>query len=110
MARIDEIQEAIARIRMYTDNYDAVQREPEDNEEDLDETPVDPLDSAHWAFGAPVPGRLVNSRALEEANSHSPAFANFDFRLREFISQTFPEEYIKYEDTIMELWLASFSM
>jgi hypothetical protein len=41
MARIDEIQEAIARIQMYIDNYDAVQREPEDNEEDLDETPVE---------------------------------------------------------------------
>ncbi|KAF8142215.1 hypothetical protein K438DRAFT_2114720 [Mycena galopus ATCC 62051] len=101
MTRIDEIQEAVARIRMYINNYDAAQHEPEDNEEDLDETPLDPLDSAHWAFGAPVPGHLVNSRALEEANNHSPTFVNFDFRLREFISETFPEEYIKYEDTIM---------
>jgi hypothetical protein len=34
-------------------------------------------------------------------NGDSPAFKNFELRLREFISDTFPEEYIKYEDTIM---------
>ncbi|KAF7347043.1 hypothetical protein MVEN_01458100 [Mycena venus] len=100
MARIDEVQEAIARIRMTIDNYDESQRESEENEE-LDESPVDVQDSAHWAFGAPVSGRLVNSRALEELNDSSPAFGNFDFRLREFVSETFPEEHIKYEDTIM---------
>ncbi|KAJ7077335.1 hypothetical protein C8R44DRAFT_896304 [Mycena epipterygia] len=101
MSRFDETQEAIARIRMAIDNYDKSQREAEENDEELDETPVDPQDTAHWAFGAPVPGRLMNSKALAELNRDSPAFENFDFRLREFISETFPEEYIKYEDTIM---------
>jgi hypothetical protein len=42
----------------------------------------------------------MNSRSLEDANRGSPAFGNFDFRLRQFISDTFPEEYIKFEDTI----------
>ncbi|KAJ7885741.1 hypothetical protein B0H14DRAFT_3734854 [Mycena olivaceomarginata] len=90
MSRIDETQEAIARTRMAIDNHDKSQTEPEE----VDETPVESLD-------APVPGRLVTSRTLEEDNSGSPAFRNFDLRLREFISETFPEEYIKYEDTIM---------
>ncbi|KAJ7746517.1 hypothetical protein B0H14DRAFT_2406480 [Mycena olivaceomarginata] len=97
MSRIDETQEAIARTRMAIDNHDKSQTEPEE----VDETPVESLDGAHWTFRAPVPGRLVTSRTLEEDNSGSPAFRNFDLRLREFISETFPEEYIKYEDTIM---------
>ncbi|KAJ7803091.1 hypothetical protein B0H14DRAFT_2384902, partial [Mycena olivaceomarginata] len=101
MSRFDETQEAIARIRMTIENYDKSQHEAEEKDEELDETPVDPQDTAHWAFGAPVPGCLINSRALEELNGDSPAFENFDFRLREFISDTLPEEYIKYEDTIM---------
>ncbi|KAJ7711019.1 hypothetical protein B0H14DRAFT_2645981 [Mycena olivaceomarginata] len=79
MSRFDETQEAIARIRMTIDNYDKSQHEAEEKDEELDETPVDPQDTAHWAFGAPVPGRLINSRALEELNGDSPAFENFDF-------------------------------
>ncbi|KAJ7823350.1 hypothetical protein B0H14DRAFT_3730382 [Mycena olivaceomarginata] len=85
MSRIDETQEAIARTRMAIDNHDKSQTEPEEVTKPQ----------------APVPGRLVTSRTLEEDNSGSPAFRNFDLRLREFISETFPEEYIKYEDTIM---------
>ncbi|KAJ6472041.1 hypothetical protein C8R45DRAFT_936699 [Mycena sanguinolenta] len=67
----------------------------------VDETPVDPQTDAHWEFGAPVRGRFMNSRALEDINSASPFFANLDFRLRQFISDEFPEEHIKFEDTIM---------
>ncbi|KAJ7455773.1 hypothetical protein FB451DRAFT_1515464 [Mycena latifolia] len=92
MARIDETQEAIARIRMTIDNFDEAQREESD---ETDETPVDPQSTAHWAFGAPVPGRLINSRALEEANNGSLAFRNFDFGLRQFMSDTFPEERLR---------------
>ncbi|KAJ7760761.1 hypothetical protein B0H14DRAFT_3595391, partial [Mycena olivaceomarginata] len=65
MSRIDETQEAIARTRMAIDNHDKSQTEPEE----VDETPVESLDGAHWTFGAPVPGRLVTSRTLEEDNS-----------------------------------------
>ncbi|KAJ7092944.1 hypothetical protein B0H15DRAFT_938487 [Mycena belliarum] len=100
MNRIDETQEAIARIRMTIDNDDKATHESEDTDHNIDETPVDPEADAHWAFGAPVPGRLINSLAFEDANNGS-AFRNFDFRLRRFISDTFPEERIKYEDTIM---------
>ncbi|KAJ7114378.1 hypothetical protein C8R44DRAFT_630272 [Mycena epipterygia] len=101
MSRIDETQEAIARIRMTIDNYDERQHKLQDSDDSVDETPVDPQASAHWAFGAPVPGRLVNSRALEGTNAGSALFRNFDFRLRQFISDEFPEEHIKYEDTIL---------
>ncbi|KAJ7822282.1 hypothetical protein B0H14DRAFT_3089030 [Mycena olivaceomarginata] len=54
MSRFDETQEAIARIRMTIDNYDKSQHEAEEKDEELDETPVDPQDTAHWAFGAPM--------------------------------------------------------
>ncbi|KAJ7125922.1 hypothetical protein C8R44DRAFT_702274 [Mycena epipterygia] len=100
MARIDETQEAIARIRMNIDNYDRAQREADDLD-DVDETPVDPQNTAHWAFGTPFSGRLMNSRAVEDANTGSAAFQDFDFRLRQFISDMYPAENIRYEDTIM---------
>ncbi|KAJ6451401.1 hypothetical protein C8R45DRAFT_1124863 [Mycena sanguinolenta] len=101
MSRIDETQEAMARIRMNINNYDKAVQKTQDSDDTVDETPVDPQTDAHWAFGAPMPGRLMNSRALEEANSASPFFANLDFRLRQFISDEFPGERIKFEDTIM---------
>ncbi|KAJ7769544.1 hypothetical protein B0H14DRAFT_3116658 [Mycena olivaceomarginata] len=72
MSRIDEIQEAIARIRMTIDNDDRAQRGDPDDE--VDETLVDPQSTEHWAFGAPVPGRLLNSGTVEEAHRGSPAF------------------------------------
>ncbi|KAJ7318563.1 hypothetical protein DFH08DRAFT_714586, partial [Mycena albidolilacea] len=91
MSRYDETQEAIARIRMTINNY----KQSLCDSQDPDETPVDPEEGAYWAFGAPVPGRLINSLV-----SHLPTFRNFDFFLRQFISDTFPEEFIRYEDTI----------
>jgi hypothetical protein len=96
MLRYDETQEAIARIRMTINNY----KQSLCDSQDPDETPVDPEEGAHWAFGVPVPGRLINSWALKETSKDLPAFRNFDFLLRQFISDTFPEEFIRYEDTI----------
>jgi hypothetical protein len=110
MVRIDETQEAIARIRMTIDNHDKAIIEAaqagssantgEDEKEDEDESPVDPQATDHWTFGAPVPGRLINSRAIEDMEGRTPPFKNFDMRLRLFISETWPEEGIKFEDTI----------
>ncbi|KAJ7874554.1 hypothetical protein B0H14DRAFT_3106742 [Mycena olivaceomarginata] len=108
MSRIDETQEAIARTRMAIDNHDKSQTEPEE----VDETPVESLDGAHWTFGAPVPGRLVTSRTLEEDNRiyqvrryyHSWLFLN-SFGLL-FINyrqiQSFKCVYISYQS--MEDW------
>ncbi|KAK7035012.1 hypothetical protein R3P38DRAFT_3312187 [Favolaschia claudopus] len=103
MVRIDETHEALARIQMNVDNYDKFQAQvaAENSDDSVDEKPIDEQSNAHWAFGAPVPGRLVNSRALEELNRGSPLLINFDFRLRQFISKSFPDELISYEDTIM---------
>lgn len=86
---------------MNIDNFDKAQREADEYDENVDETPIDPHDTAHWAFGAPVPGGLVNSRLVEDANRGSPAFRNFDFRLRIFFSEAYPKENIRYEDTIL---------
>ncbi|KAJ6577876.1 hypothetical protein B0H19DRAFT_985472 [Mycena capillaripes] len=87
MSRIDETQEAMARIRMNINAYDEALRKLQDLDETIDETPIDPQTSAHWAFGAPT-------------NAGSVFFKDFDFRLRLFLSDEFPEEHIKYEDTI----------
>ncbi|KAJ6530201.1 hypothetical protein B0H19DRAFT_1082599 [Mycena capillaripes] len=95
--------QAIARIRMNIDKYDEARHKSQDSDDAVDETPVDPQTGAHWAFGAPVPGRIINSRVLEEVNAGSALFRDFDFRLRMFISDEFPEEYIKFEDTILSM-------
>ncbi|KAJ7204211.1 hypothetical protein C8J57DRAFT_1454650 [Mycena rebaudengoi] len=108
MVRIDETQEAMARIRMTINNYDksklktAESSDPDEarDDEEEDETPVDPQTTDHWTFGAPFPGRLMNSRAVEEMEGGSRPFANFDLRLRTFISTSWPEEGIKFEDMI----------
>ncbi|KAJ7764182.1 hypothetical protein DFH07DRAFT_770589 [Mycena maculata] len=68
---------SIARIRMTVDNLDRARHE------------ADPQDTAYWAFGASVPGGLVNSRLVQNANRGSPVFRNFDFRLRTFLSEVY---------------------
>ncbi|KAK6974980.1 hypothetical protein R3P38DRAFT_3335293 [Favolaschia claudopus] len=63
---IDEVQEAVARIRMEIDAHDLtiLRGEPDEN---VDETPVDPQSADHWALGAPVSGGVLNSNAYEDA-------------------------------------------
>lgn len=98
----------MARIQMTINNYDksklktAESSDPDEarDDEEEDETPVDPQTTDHWTFGAPFPGRLMNSRAVEEMEGGSRPFANFDLRLRTFISTSWPEEGIKFEDMI----------
>ncbi|KAJ7221503.1 hypothetical protein GGX14DRAFT_669953 [Mycena pura] len=101
MVRHDETQEAVARIRMNIDNYDAAERAALDYDAEVDETPVDPSDDAHWSFGAPVPGGMRNSRIVPCLMQNYPAFADFDYRLRQFIQEEHPDEGILLEDTIM---------
>ncbi|KAJ7897727.1 hypothetical protein B0H14DRAFT_2494751 [Mycena olivaceomarginata] len=101
MDRIDETQEAIARIRMAIDNYDK-QRAEDKQEEDIefDETPnASQFGSASWRFGAPE--RLFNSRSLEEfLKSVGFAVPNFDLMLRDFIAENFPGDCVAYEERI----------
>ncbi|KAK7025704.1 hypothetical protein R3P38DRAFT_2771950 [Favolaschia claudopus] len=64
-------QEAIARIRMNVDNFDKSQTKVA--AENLD---------AHWAFGAPLPGHLAKSRALEELTSGPTALGKKYLKLK----------------------------
>jgi hypothetical protein len=100
MDRIDETQEAIARIRMAIDKYDKQREEDERSDEDLEEKPrKSDLTSASWRFGAPE--RTTNSRAFHEdlkLTGHS--VMDFDSLLRDFIAEHFPGERVSYEQLI----------
>ncbi|KAJ7464184.1 hypothetical protein FB451DRAFT_1352911 [Mycena latifolia] len=101
MNRIDETQEAIARIRMEIDKYDKQCEEDERTEEpEVDEAPnTSQLTSASWRFGAP--DRLVNSRAFGDVlKSAGHQVDNFDLLLRDFVSEHFPGDRVSYEQQI----------
>lgn len=101
MARIDENQEAIARIRMAVDDDDKARaRQAKLGTDDGETISREPEQSKHWSFGSPS-GTRLNSRALERnlaATDHN--YASFDERLRCFITETIPEEAPRYEDSI----------
>ncbi|KAF8214604.1 hypothetical protein K438DRAFT_1562992 [Mycena galopus ATCC 62051] len=101
MDRIDETQEAIARIRMAIEKYDEQREEDEQEEEtELDDTPkLSQVNSASWRFGAP--GRLFNSGTLEEyLDSVGHPVHGFDLLLRDFITEQFPDDRVSYEQRI----------
>ncbi|KAJ7033041.1 hypothetical protein C8F04DRAFT_958197, partial [Mycena alexandri] len=101
MDRIDENQEALARIRMAVDRYD--DRRKEDEQEDdmeLDET-ASPgkLPSASWRFGSPE--RLVNSKSFEQSLELAGfRVHDFDLMLRDFIAEHYPADQVTYEECI----------
>jgi ribosomal protein L9 len=92
MNRIDETQEAIARIRMAIDKYDKQREDEQEEEAELDETQqTSRVHSVSWKFGAP--GRLFNSTTFEEyLNSVGIAAKEFDLMLRDFIADQFPDD------------------
>ncbi|KAJ7662424.1 hypothetical protein B0H14DRAFT_2658885 [Mycena olivaceomarginata] len=101
MDRIDETQEAIARIRMAIDKYDKQRKEDEQEEEpELDDAPKSSqVNSASWRFGAP--GRLFNSRTFKEyLDSIGHPVHEFDLLLRDFITEQFPDDRVSYEQHI----------
>ncbi|KAJ6525334.1 hypothetical protein B0H19DRAFT_1276131 [Mycena capillaripes] len=101
MDRIDETQEAIARIRMAIDRYDNQCMEDEREDEDVEENAsTSAVTSAPWRLGAPE--RITNSRAFAESLKSAGHFvADFDSMLRDLVSENFPEERgISYEQRI----------
>ncbi|KAJ7633731.1 hypothetical protein B0H17DRAFT_1023714 [Mycena rosella] len=94
MNRIDETQEAIARIRMAIDQHDQ-----QCEEGDVDSTPkFSRVTSASWRFGAA--GRIVNSNAFGVLKSAGCTVQNFDLMLRNFIAEHFPDDRVSYEQRI----------
>ncbi|KAJ7168011.1 hypothetical protein C8R46DRAFT_898867 [Mycena filopes] len=101
MDRIDETQEAIARIRMAIDKYEKQRKEDEQEDEpELDESSNQSSHSSvAWRFGAPE--RLANSRSFEQVlEDAGRPVKDFDFMLRDFIREQFPDERITYEQRI----------
>ncbi|KAK7034389.1 hypothetical protein R3P38DRAFT_3185238 [Favolaschia claudopus] len=100
MTRIDENQEAIARIRMAIDEYEKQCTLDEREDDDLEESSNDSaVTSASWRFGSPE--RKTNSRAFADilkALGHS--IGDFYTMLRDFIAETFPGERMTYEQHI----------
>ncbi len=110
MARIDEKQEAVARIRMAIDGDVAARAKIKaEADEDFEESalkpdlsvsswaPPDGINghSAHWMFGSPE--KPINTRAIGPGMSdlENPSFKDFDERLRDFLSVCLPDEAIR---------------
>ncbi|KAJ6493758.1 hypothetical protein DFH09DRAFT_1337978 [Mycena vulgaris] len=101
MNRVDETQEAIARIRMAIDKYDKQQEEDERaDEDDFDAAPkISVRTSASWRFGAPQ--RLTNSKAFEQfLVSAGHPVKHFDLMLRDFVAENFPGDRVSFEQHI----------
>jgi hypothetical protein len=103
MVRIDENQEAIARIRMAIDNDNrarTLQAQPGVEDCELAESPELYSDQRHWTFGSPN-GRRLDSREVERHSAPTDRdFISFDERLCTFITHCFPEEAPRYEELI----------
>ncbi|KAJ7215965.1 hypothetical protein GGX14DRAFT_359331, partial [Mycena pura] len=121
VCRLNEEQEAVARTRLFVDEFNAQlannagQLEPEEDGPTHEETaqfhaggsaraiPKSKLPPAaadnHWIFGSAL--RHGDSRSYEDLYAAGdPVFRDFDPRLRTFLHDQFPLEFLTYEDTI----------
>ncbi|KAJ7665851.1 hypothetical protein DFH06DRAFT_1268156 [Mycena polygramma] len=99
MTELDVIKEAMARIRMTLNRYDAeiteriteLAERTDMNSADIEETSDAPNDD-HWRLGSPQ--NLVDSRhAMKDALwINNQTRQTFDSDLRSFLQNTFPEE------------------
>lgn len=88
MARIDENQEVIARIRMLIDNYDKTRRFEDAEDEELpdeEEQHKCEVDQRHWSLGAP--DQATMARLLEQQFQQRPntLFRQFEWKLKSFL-------------------------
>ncbi|KAG6847873.1 hypothetical protein H0H93_005308 [Arthromyces matolae] len=115
MARIDETQEIVARIRMLIDNDkkapELQETQSDEDEGDLTELSEQPRSQTgpweppqtisgappHWKFGSP--SQRAESSDLESISEDSH-FVGFDEKLRTFLLEVVPEERLRFEDTI----------
>ena len=106
MVKIDENQEVIALIRMAIDNDKKAQAFQSQLDTDVEYCQTDSFLEQHWIFGSQS-GTKLNSRELEKEFAPSDHdFVSFDERLRSFITHSFPDEALRYEDLIYvcSLW------
>lgn len=92
MARINENQEVIARIRMLINNYDDARRFEDAEDEELpndEEQRKSTENQRHWSLGAP--GRVTTARALEQhfrtEQKTNNFFQHFEQKLKSFLQK-----------------------
>ncbi|GJE89869.1 hypothetical protein PsYK624_059800 [Phanerochaete sordida] len=97
MARIDENQEAIARIRMTVDSYDKAREQlctipehDEDEEPDQEGLAGADLETMTWALGSKGP--KVVATAIESRNSTDPIYRDFSRQLVSFLTEHIQDE------------------
>ena len=109
MARIDETQEAIARIRMIVDENDMAQRDIDvDIEDDLADVAEhtlladeDSIQGRHWSFGSPYKAiTSTDLQLVEQSFKGDKNFDGFDTKLRNFFVDAAPTLPITFENTV----------
>ncbi|KIJ43728.1 hypothetical protein M422DRAFT_169582, partial [Sphaerobolus stellatus SS14] len=94
MVRIDENQEAIARITMAVEHYDRAKEAltEEENENDGEEAPIAVIEGDHWKLGSPL--RRISAREWEtaELGAGNSAFCRFESNLTKFLNDYLPAD------------------
>ncbi|KAJ6578565.1 hypothetical protein B0H19DRAFT_931247 [Mycena capillaripes] len=102
MVRIDESEEAMARIDMIVADHNAREKQQSEDSEDKANQLAPCIDEAHWRLAAP--DKNLTSRRFEAAMCSTAAgelFDGFDLALREFLATTYPDLQLAFEDVIM---------
>ncbi|KAF8176904.1 hypothetical protein K438DRAFT_1978943 [Mycena galopus ATCC 62051] len=102
MVRIDENEEAMARIDMIVADHKAREKQQSEDSEDDANQLAPPIDGAHWRLAAP--NKTLASRQFEAAMCSTVAgelFNGFDLTLREFLATTQPHLQLGFETPIM---------
>ena len=92
MVRIDENHEAIARISMAVNSYDALQaaENQQENDNDGDTAPQPVVEGAHWKLGSPW-GHIISAQEWETSEA-GPAFHRFENKLTAFLGEVLPRD------------------
>lgn len=102
MVRIDESEEAMARIDMIVADHEAREKQQSEDSEDKATQLAPCIDGAHWRLAAP--DKNLTSRRFEAAMCSTAAgelFNGFDLALREFLATAYPDLQLAFEDVIM---------
>ncbi|KAJ7876754.1 hypothetical protein B0H14DRAFT_3436501 [Mycena olivaceomarginata] len=102
VAHRDEEQEAIARTRLTVDDFFRRARNEGDGDQDEEENLKKDLSHQYLRPLGPriVPPLWRQSQLRRSLCRERPLFRNFDPRLRSFLREVFPVEFLRYEDTV----------
>lgn len=92
MITIDENQEAVAQIRMFTNQFDEDHTQSEDiDDDDVNSDDEGPENSGdHYSLGSRSKALALSEVAKN--NSTDPKFAHFASNLLEFLAENIPDE------------------